>query len=152
MEKAKKIRKRVGIGMSILCIVLSFFPVIVFSSWEGQTVFQLLKNRTFIDLPFGIGKIIILNYLAVPVVYFINLILWVINKEKSGAGATSTTMLLLALNVVIPTICLETIPVEFIMIPFSGWVAIRCFIGVFELLNRNSGEEVYAFLLKKKLN
>jgi len=154
MSKATIFRKRAGISLAIIGIILSILPAIRMTDGSKETIIQLLLNNEFMhrevvtaEYVTGITILCILIYGLF--VHMINLICWLQKKEKTHIGIIALSVISFIAIVMIGGISTFFQDAMIATFPFTIWQVIRIPVVLFEAIIKSSGEEIYMVFIKK---
>ena len=154
MSKAKMFRKRAGISLAIIGIILSFLPAVRMSDGSKETIFQMLLNNEFmhrdvVTAEYVTGITILCIFIYGFFVHMINLICWLQKKEKTHIGIIALSAISFIAMVMIGGISTMFQDAMIATFPFTIWQIIRIPVILFEAIIKTSGEEIYMVFIKK---
>lgn len=147
MSKAVKMQKRTGIILTLLIVVISFFPI-VYLDEGSSTVVELLRGlKGDASAPYMILCVI---SLLIPLLYAVCLVIDLAGKEVSWFSSTASYISFIAILVIGIAVLILTINTNAeIMFPVTKWVVIRWILSLIEYVNKRSGEEFFQTMLKE---
>lgn len=156
MEKAKEMKRKVGIGLTVLIILLSFLPI-TYLGPESSNVFQViqiaLETGTATDVISLVYKAEAIVLLLIPILYTGALIGYIRRKDggayflfTSYVGIASIGFMLICVHVLVAFSDNYIVDIPYLM---TKWAFIRWILMVLEIVNKNGGDEFFGVMLKK---
>lgn len=147
MSKAVKMQKRTGIILTLLIVVISFFPI-VYLDEGSSTVMELLRGlKGEVSAPYMILCVI---SLLIPLLYAVCLVIDLAGKEVNWFSSMASYISFIAILVISIAVLILTINTNAeIMFPVTKWVVIRWIFSLMEYVNKRSGEEFFQTMLKE---
>ena len=153
MTRAQILRKKTGIILAIIGIVLSLLPAVRMADGTKLFIFQIIGNDIFFnnnmatEADYGIflsGILLSVILIYGLLVHILNLFLWTRKTEKTYLGVmgfswASFIGMIMSCGI-ISFFAYESI---FAVFPFTIWQTLRIFIILFEAIMKLNGEEFF---------
>lgn len=148
MSKAQILRKRTGIVLAIIGIILSLLPAVRMADGSKMMLIQLINKPEFLLA----GNFTILIFLIIMgaglLIHLMNLILWSRNKLRPYIGVTGFSIgsfiAMIMYTGIISLSATSSYTTEIVAgFPVTVWQCLRIPVILFEAINRISGEEFF---------
>lgn len=159
MTRAQILRKKTGIILAIIGIVLSLLPAVRMADGSKLFLFQIIGNENFFNaelLPENPGALITGILLCAMFIYgllihIINLIVWLQKTEKTYIGVMAFSWASF-IAMVMGTGLLSFFSQEsaIAIFPLTIWQTLRILITLFEAIMKLNGEELFNVFFPEK--
>ena len=154
MSKALELRKKTGIMLAIIGIVLSLFPALKMAGGGQKTLFQLIRYKELFDFEAVtaeqltvIGVMIIMIYGLF--VHILNLILWTRKTEKTYLGVMGFSWASFLAMIMIACIMTMFDGEIISMLPLTIWQWLRIPVILAEAIVKLNGEELFSYFTRE---
>ena len=161
MTRAQVLRKKTGIVLAIIGIVLSLLPAVRMADGSKLFIFQIIGNEAFFNMDIvaeNPGPILTGILLSVVLIYgllvhILNLFLWTRKTEKTYIGVMALSwgsFLALFGSMVICAYVNSGSGSLVSMIPYTIWQILRLLITLAEAIIKLNGEELFNVFFPEK--
>lgn len=159
MTRAQILRKKTGVVLAIIGIVLSLLPAVRMVDGSKLFIFQIIGNKIFFDSTvmsedpgtFILGILFSIVLIYGFLVHILNLVLWLRKTEKTyiGVMALSWASFIALIGAAgISSFLGSSLSVA--MFPFTIWQTLKILIVLCEAIIKLNGEELFnVFFLEK---
>jgi len=159
MTRAQILRKKTGIVLAIIGIVLSLLPAVRMVDGSKLFIFQIIGNETFFNMdivaenpgPILTGILLCVVLIYGLLVHILNLFLWTRKTEKTYIGVMALSwgsfLALFGSMVVIAYVNSGTLVA---LIPYTIWQILRLLITLAEAIIKLNGEELFNVYFPEK--
>ena len=161
MTRAQILRKKTGIILAVVGIILSLMPAVKLADGTKLFVFQIIGNDTFFDMgkanespiSYIVGIILCIVFIYGLLVHVINLILWLRKKKENtyiGVMALNYASFLALLGSM-ALVSFEASGTVVALFPYTIWQCLRIIVTLGEVVIKLHGEELFnVFFLSSK--
>ena len=160
MTRAQILRKKTGIILAIIGIVLSLLPAVRMADGTKLFIFQLIRNDIFFnnnmatEADYGIflsGILLCVILIYGLLVHILNLFLWTKKTEKTYLGVMGFSWASF-IGMIMSCTILSFLAYEsvFAVFPYTIWQTLRIFVILFEAIMKLNGEEFFRVFFPEK--
>lgn len=160
MTRAQILRKKTGIVLAIIGIVLSLLPAVRMADGTKLFIFQIIGNETFFktniatEADFGAlitGILISIVLIFGLLIHILNLFLWTRKTEKTYIGVMGLSWAsFLGLLGSSAFFAFVDSGATLAMIPYTIWQFLRLIITLSEAIIKLNGEELFSVFFPEK--
>ena len=159
MTRAQILRKRTGIVLAVVGIILSLLPAVRMSDGSKLFIFQLIGNEAFFHMEkianepsvFLTGLLLSVVLIYGLLIHILNLILWLRKTEKTYLGVMGFSWASFIAMVMSTGIISVMGNGEIVAVfPITLWQTLRILIILFEAIIKMNGEELFNVFFPEK--
>ena len=159
MTRAQILRKRTGIVLAVIGIILSLLPAVRMSDGSKLFIFQLIGNEAFFHMEkianepsvFLTGLLLSVVLIYGLLIHILNLILWLRKTEKTYLGQMGFSWASFIAMVMSTGIISVMGNGEIVAVfPITLWQTLRILIILFEAIIKLNGEELFNVFFPEK--